>query len=121
MSSPSNRRLAMIFGLIGALFFVLEGLLGLVEGAVLLAFGHGYFALGVWGHAFVVIVVGIVVGFFSFFGRSRDRDRGVAAGVVLIVIVVLGWLVLGLAGGVLALLGALFVIIAGVLFLVSSG
>lgn len=117
--ADEERRLAMIFGFAGALLLVLEGLLELLTGVVLVAVGHGLRALASWEHAFVVILVGVIVGFFASYGRSRTGDRSVAAGVVLLVIALLGWLALGLTGGLLGLLGTLLVVISGVLFLTS--
>ena len=118
--ADDERRLALIFGLLGALLLVLEGVIGLVTGAVLLAFGHGFRALGAWDHALLLIVVGVIVGFFAVFGRSRSGDRSVAAGVILFAIALLGWLVLGLPTGLLGILGSILVIISGLLFLVSG-
>ena len=115
-----ERRLGMIFGLIGAVLLVLEGLIELLTGIVLVAIGHGLRALATWEHAFLVIVVGVLVGFFAAYGRSRSGDRAVASGAVLLVVALLGWLAFGIAGGLLGLLGTLLVVIAGLLFLVSG-
>jgi len=117
--TDDGRRLAMVFGWLGALLLILEGLLEIVTGVVLFAIGHGLRAAGSWEHAIVVIVVGVIVGFFAAYGRSRSSDRSVAAGVVLLVIALLGWLAFGLTGGLLGLLGTLFVVISGILFLTS--
>ena len=117
--ADDERRLALIFGLLGALLLIIEGLLDLLTGVVLLAFGHGLRALGAWDHALLLTIFGILVGFFAFFGRSRSGDRSLAAGVVLLVIALLGWLVFGLPTGLLGVLGSILVIISGLLFLVS--
>lgn len=112
-------RLAMVFGLLGALLLVLEGLIDLIAGAVLIALGHGLAGLGTWQHAVVVLVVGVIVGLFTAYGRASTGDRALAAGVILVVIALVGWLAFGLAGGILGILGSLFVLIAGILFLVG--
>lgn len=118
MNPQGERRLAMAFGLLGALLLVLAGLLDLIRGVVLLALGSGFSALGTWGASVILIVVALLAGFFASIGRSRDRS--LASGLVLVVIAIVGWLVLGLASGVLPLLGSLFILIAGVLFLVPE-
>jgi len=59
------------------------------------------------------------VGLFSVYGRSRTADRSLAAGVILVVIALLGWLALGLTAGLAGLLGTLLVLIGGILFLVA--
>jgi hypothetical protein len=118
--AEDERRLALILGLLGALFLVLEGLIDLFAGVVLLAFGHGLRALGAWDHAIILTIVGLIVGFFAVFGRSRAGDRSIAAGVVLIVIALLGWLVLGLPNGILGVLGSILAIFSGLLYLVAG-
>jgi hypothetical protein len=120
MTAAENRRLAMVLGLVGALLLVLEGLVDLVSGVVFVALGHGFRAVGVVEQSFLFVVVGLLIGFFAFFGRSRGDDRSVVAGVVLIVLVVLGWLALGFTSGILALLGSVFVLVAGILFVFAS-
>jgi hypothetical protein len=120
MSSGGDRRLGMMFGLVGALLLILAGLLDLVSGVVFVAFGHGSRAFGAWSESVVLIVVGVLIGFFAFFGRTHDRDRSFAAGLILVVLAVVGWLVLGFATGVVPLLGSVFVLVGGVLFLASG-
>jgi chromate transport protein ChrA len=73
-----------------------------------------------WARSLVLVVVGIVIGMFAVIGRSRRNDRTMAAGVVLVVLAVVGWFGLGFAGGVLELLAALFALIAGVLYLLAA-
>ena len=120
MTSDGDRRLGLVFGLRGSLLIILDGLLRAIGGALLLVFGHGRSALGTWDQAFVLVAVGLIAGFLSLYGRSGVRDRGLAAGVALIVLAVLGWFALGLGNELLALLGAALVLIGGILFLVAS-
>jgi hypothetical protein len=61
-----------------------------------------------------------VLALFAVFGRSGNRDRAVGAGVVMIVLAMLGLLVLGLASGILGILGEVFVLIGGLLYVVDS-
>ncbi len=110
----------MIFGLVGAAFLVIEGLIDLSSGVIFLAFGHGLRAVGALDQAIVFIVVAFVVGFFAILGRERGQDRGLAVGLILIVLAVVGWLVLGFGSGVLAILASVFVLVGGILFVVAG-
>ncbi|MGD0249878.1 MAG: hypothetical protein ABSB97_03170 [Thermoplasmata archaeon] len=110
----------MILGLLGAALIVLDGVLDAVGGAIFLVVGHGLLARGFWERSVLFLVVGCLMGFFALLGRSRGSDRSLTSGAVLVVLVVAGWLVLGLSSGVLALLGSVLVLVAGVLFLLSG-
>lgn len=120
MSAEGNRRWGMAFGLLGALLLILAGLLDLASGVILAALGSGPGAFGAWSSSFILLIVGLLVGFFSLLGRSRVRDRSFSAGLVLVVLAILGWLVLGLTVGVVPLLGSVFVLVGGVLFLAAG-
>ena len=120
MTAEGDRRLGFVFGALGSVLIILAGLLRAIGGAFQLAFGYDLRALGTWGDAAVLIVVGLITGFFSLYGRSAGKDQGLAAGVILIVIAVIGWFALGLGSGIIALLGSLLVLIGGILFLVGA-
>jgi hypothetical protein len=115
-----DRAIGAAFGLVGALLLVLDGLIDLVRGVVYLATERGLRAFGPFDQALIFIVVGGVVAFFSVLGGFRRDDRGLVAGAVLVVVALAGWLVLGFGSGVLALLASIFILIAGVVLLVSS-
>ena len=120
MPAGDNRGIAVLFGVLAALLFVVAGVVAFVGGFVSLAVGAGGHALGDWGRSVLYIVVGLVVGLFAALGHSGDRDRTVASGVVLVVLAVVGWVGLGFGGELLALIASLFSLIAGILYLVSS-
>jgi hypothetical protein len=120
MSAAENRRMAMVLGLIGALLLLLEGGVDLVSGVVFFALGHGYSALGAVEQSFLFVIVGLMIGFFAVLGRSRGEDRSLLSGVVLIVLVVVGWLALGFTSGVLVLLGSVFALVGGIVFVFAS-
>jgi hypothetical protein len=120
VAAAENRRLGMVFGLVGALFLLLEGLVDLVSGVVFVSLGHGYRALGAVQESFILIAIGLLIGIFSVFGRTRGEDRALASGVVLIVLVVVGWFALGFSSGVLAILGSVFVLLGGFFFLIAT-
>lgn len=120
MSSEGNRGIAFVFGVLAAILLIISAAVDFIGGFVFLAFGHGGHAFGAWGRSVVDIVVALLVGLFSVFGRAGDRERTLAAGVVLVVLAFVGWFALGLVGEVFALVGVLFALIAGILFLVAS-
>ncbi len=120
LANDQNRRYAFLFGALGAILLVLSALIDFVGGFVFLALGSGGPAIAAWGRSVVDVVVGLIVGAFALLGRSGPSDRSLMAGVVLVVIAIVGWFGLGLANGVIALLAVLFCLIGGVIFLVSS-
>ena len=121
MPSEGNRGLAFLFGVLSAIFFIIAAAVNFIGGFVfLIAFGSGGHALGAWGRSVIDVVVALMVGLFTVLGRSSDHDRTLAAGIILVVLAFIGWFALGLTGEILALVGVLFALIAGILYLVSS-
>jgi hypothetical protein len=112
---------------IGRLLGFLGGVLLVVDAFFVAVFGYGYAILqrsaGEALHATVgsieVFVVGVLVLVFVFVGSNRTRDSSLAAGVVLIVLAVVTWVWIG-PGDLLGVLGALFALLSGVLFLVPD-
>ncbi len=120
MAPESDRQLGLVLGLVGGGLILIDGLLAGVDGTILLLIGNGHRALGLWEHSILLLLVGALIVFFTFLGRFRGADRSLASGAVLVVLVVAGWLVLGLTSGLLSLIGSLLALVAGVLFLVSA-
>jgi hypothetical protein len=120
MSSSGDRYLGAALGLIGAVLLFLEAFLDLVRGVVYLAFGHSVRAFGPFDQSLVLIVIGIVVAIFAALGGSRREERAMVSGAVLVVLALVGWLLLGFGTGVIALLASILILVAGVVFLVSS-
>ena len=121
MAEPEFRNIAFLMGLLGALLLILAAVVDFVGGIIFLALNHATYALvGAWAHSVIFAVVGVVIGLFAVIGRSSSRDGRVGSGVVLVVLAVVGWFGLGFGGELLALLGALFTLLAGILYLVSS-
>ncbi len=120
MSDESDRRLGGLLGILGAVLIALEAIVDLVRGVVYLAIGRGAFGLGAFSEALILIVFAVLVAVFAVLGSRRRESRATVAGAVLIVLVVVGWLGLGVASGLLALLGLLLVLVAGVVFLVAG-
>lgn len=120
MTAEGDRRLGLIFGVIAAVLLIVDATLRFLVGVVFLATGHGLEAHTSVAEAVILLVVGLLIGFFAILGRSRDTDRGLAAGAILIVLALIGWLALGFESSVLAILAAVFALIAGILFLVAG-
>ena len=120
MPGDGDRRLAVIFGLIAAALLVLDAILRFAIGILFLATGRGFLGLGSFAGSILFVVVGLLVGFFAVVGQSRQADRSLGVGVVLVVIAVLGWLVLGFSGSLLAILAGVFTLISGILFLAAG-
>jgi hypothetical protein len=119
MAEWTEQRLAYGFGLLGGGLIALGGLVSLVIGAADLALGHPYGALGAVSAAIVLLVVGGLAGFFAWMGRHDWSARPLASGIMLIVIAVIGWAVVGIDASLLALIGSLFVFLAGILFVLE--
>jgi hypothetical protein len=120
MTADGDRRLALIFGIIAAVLLIVDAALRFLVGILFLATGRELAALGSVNGAVIYLVIGLVIGFFSILGRSRGADRSLAVGVVLIVLAIVGYLALGFGASVLALLAAVFTLIAGILFLAAG-
>ncbi len=120
MAGYQDRRIGFVIGLLGALLILVNGLLILLGGVVFLALGRGLRAVGAIDQGLLHVVFAVLAGFFLLLGRARGEDRTLAAGAVLVVLVVVGWVLLGLTSGLLPLLGSVLILVAGVLYLVAG-
>jgi hypothetical protein len=120
MDDPRDRRVAGLLGLLAAVLIGLDGLLDLARGLFSLAVGRVGPAYFPFDQGVILVAVALLVAAFSVMGGLRRDGRSTVAGVVLLVVVVVGWLALGLGSGLLSLLGALLGLVAGVVFLVSG-
>ena len=119
MADLTERRLGYAFALGGGLLIMLGALIALAVGSVDLVLGRPFALLDALSEAVVLFVVGGLSVFFAYLGRHGWSDRPVTSGVLLIVLAVVGWSVLELGGNVVALIGAVFVLLAGVLYLIG--
>ena len=119
MSETSWKGLGHLFAWLGAGLFALGAVVALAFGTVLGALGHPFAAIDAAGTALVLFVVAALAVVFASLGRREGTDGSAVAGVLLIVVSVVGWAMLGLGANVLAFLGALFVFLAGLLYLVD--
>ncbi len=120
MADHGGRGLGFLFGVLGGILVVVQGLIDLVRSAFYLAVGHPFVGLGWLGATVVLVILGLVFIAFAAYGASRTTDRALAAGVVLLVIALLGLVLLGFGNGIIGLLGTVFVIIAGLLYIVAG-
>jgi len=119
MSNLTERRLGIAFGLLGGALVLLGSLASLFVGVVDLAVGRPYAAIGSVDLATVLLVLGALALLFTSLARRDWKDRPVASGVMMVVLAAIGWAFLGLGENVVSLVGALFVLVGGVLLLVD--
>jgi len=119
MTDITERALAFGFGLLGGALLLLGGVVTFVLGAVDLVIGHPFGAISSLGLGVVLLVVGGLVLFFAYLGHRDWADRPLACGVLLVALAVVGWAFLGLGSNVIAVVGALFAFLGGVLYLVE--
>ncbi len=119
MADLTERTLGYGFGLLGGLLIVVGAIVALVVGAVDLAVGRTFGSIGAWSESIVLFVVGGLALFFAYLGQHSWRDHSLTTGILLVVIALLGWAVLGLGANLVALLGAIFVFLSGVLYLIE--
>jgi hypothetical protein len=117
MTELDERRIGWGLGLAGGIAFGVGGLLSLALGTVNLALGHlgagvGGLAAGI--AAFVVAGLGI---FFSYAGNGRWSGHALTPGIGLVVVGFAGTVMLGPVS-VLAVIGGLLLLLAGVLYLI---
>lgn len=119
MTELTERRLGWGFGITGAVLVGLGGLLALLTAAFNLVGSH-WGRAAFWGSTAVALfVLAGLAFFFAYLGYRSWSDRPVVCGVILVLLAVVGWIALGLGANVLALVGGLFVFLAGVLYLVE--
>ena len=119
MTNLTERRLAYGFGLLGGALIALGGLVALVLSVFDLALGRFVGSLSAGSDAVVLFVVAGLALVFAYLAHRAWKDRPIVSGVLLVVIAAIGWGVLGLGSSVLALVGAIFVFLAGILYLVE--
>jgi hypothetical protein len=120
MTAEGDRRLGLIFGVIAAALLIVDAVLRFLVGILFLATDRRFAALGSVDSAVIFLVIGLVIGFFAILGRGREADRGLAVGIILIVLALVGLFALGFANSVLAILAAVFALVAGILFLAAG-
>jgi hypothetical protein len=119
MVELTERKLGYGFGLLGGALFLLGALVSIAVGTLDLVIRHPFGALGAMSEAVVLLVVGGLALLFAYLGHRAWSDRPLVSGVLLVLLAGIGWAALGFGDNVIALVGALFVFLAGVLFLIE--
>lgn len=118
MTNLTERTLGYGFGLLGGVLILLGALVSGVASAVDFALGRAYGAGAFGSEAAILVVIGALALFFAYLAHRSWSDRPIASGVLLVVLGFLGWGALDFGSNLPALLGALFVMLGGILFLV---
>jgi hypothetical protein len=119
MSDLTERKLGWGFGLLGGVLLVAAAIVGALIGTFDLVTGRLNGALNAGAESVLLLAVGALALLFSYLAYRPWRDHPITAGILLVVVAAIGWGVLGLGGSVIALLGALCVFLAGLLFLLQ--
>jgi hypothetical protein len=119
MASFTERKLGYGFGLLGAFLIAVGGIVALILGAANLVTGHVLGGASMLSEAVVLFVIGALAAFFAYLGSHGWSDHPITSGVILVVVALLGWALLGLGANVVALVGGIFVFLAGLLYLVD--
>lgn len=119
MTDLTERRLGWGFGIAGAILLFAGALVAFIMAGADLALSHATAAATSATSAVFLLVVGGLALFFAHLGNGSWSDRPLVSGVLLIVIAAMGLAVLGLGTNLLALIGAVFVILSGVLYLLG--
>ncbi|MFZ0830320.1 MAG: hypothetical protein WCB18_02435 [Thermoplasmata archaeon] len=119
MESLTERALGHLFGLIGGGLIIIGGVVAGVVSLAEMILGHAIAAMGALGEATVLAVVGALVLLFAYLGEHEWKERPVASGVLLVILALIGWAALGLGVNVMALVGGIFALLAGALYLIE--
>jgi hypothetical protein len=119
MDNVTERSLGHLFGLIGGALVIVGGVVAATFGLADFLLGHVTGAMGALGEAIVLVIVGGLILLFAYLGEHEWKERPVASGVLLVILALVGWAVLGLGVNVLALVGGIFALLAGALYLIE--
>jgi hypothetical protein len=119
MENVTERTLGHLFGLIGGALIIVGGVIAAAFGAADLLLGHAFAAMGALGEAVVLAVVGALVLLFAYLGEHEWGTKPVVSGVLLVLLALISWAVLGLGVNPLAIVGGIFVLLAGALYLIE--
>jgi hypothetical protein len=119
MTTLTERSLSYGFGLLGGLLFLLAAAVSLAVGTADLVLGHMIGAMNSGSLAVLYVVVGGLALLFAYLGHAEWSARPVLTGIVLIAISLIGWAILSVGPNLAAVLGAIFVFLAGLMTLAS--
>ncbi len=119
MSDLTERKLGWGFGLLGGVLLVAAAIVGALIGTFDLVTGRLNGALNAGTEAVLLLAIGALALLFSYLAYRPWKEHPITASILLVVVAAIGWGVLGLGGSVIALLGALCMFLAGLLFLLQ--
>ncbi len=119
MDHANEREMGHLFGLIGGILVIAGGLFATAFGVTDLVLGHVAPAAAALGGGAVLFVVGALILLFSRLAESDWEGRPLACGAVLVVLGMVSWAAFGLSASALDLIGGVFALLAGVLYLVE--
>jgi hypothetical protein len=115
----TERKLGWGFGLLGAALIIIAALISIVYSIGDMVAGRSMLATNYGAEALLLFVVGALALFFAYLGQKAWSDQPIVSGVLLVVIAAVGWGVLGFGANIIALIGTMFVLLAGVLYLIG--
>jgi hypothetical protein len=116
----NERSIAAILGILGGVILLIGALVSLIYGLAFVALGKPSIGIGSLGFSVIEAVMGLLIIFFALLAASRSMDLTLAGGIVLFVLAIVGWGILGFGGSVLATIGLLLALVAGLLYLVAA-
>ena len=119
MDHATEREMGHLFGLIGGVLVIAGGLFATAFGVTDLVLGHAAPAAAALGGGAVLFVVGALILLFSRLAERDWEGRPLACGAVLVVLGLVSWAAFGLSASALDLIGGVFALLAGVLYLVE--
>lgn len=117
MTNLTERTLGYGFGLLGGVLVLLGALISGVTSVVDLTMGRSFGAASTASEAAVLLVIGALSLLFAYLAYRTWSDRPIVGGIVLVVLGFIGWGALGFGTNLAALVGSLFVVLGGILFL----
>lgn len=119
MTDWNERVLGRLFGILGGGLLLLGGLVALLLGTVDLATGRLTSGILAGSTGVVLLVMGGLALAFSHLAKHGWSDRPAVSGILLMVVALVAWVAQATGSNLIAILGAIFVFLAGVLYLVN--
>jgi hypothetical protein len=119
LEGATERTLGHVLALVGGVLIGLGAIVAFLFGSAELLLGHRVLGAGAIAESIILLVMAALVLVFAHMGEHTWKDRPLTTGVVLLVLALAGWVGLGVGSNAVSLLGALLVVIAGVLYLIE--
>jgi len=119
MENTTERSLGHLFGLLGGVLILVGGVVAGAFGIADLVLSRMVGAAGALSATVVLFVLGALVALFAHLGEHGWKDRPLSTGVLLVVLAVVSWAALGLGANLVAMIGGIFALLAGILYLIE--